>query len=667
MKKLLPILFLIIALSAFSQVPSYYNNTNLNLNGTALKNELASKIISTHTTNISYTPGVWNALKQADLDPTNASRVLLVYGYSSSGVTARTRGVDDNGGSTGNWNREHVYPRSLGNPNLGSTGPGSDAHHIRPADVTFNSQRGSLKFVDGSGNAGSTSGGWYPGDEWKGDVARMMMYMYLRYGNQCLPKNVGIGNTIASDANMIQLFLEWNVEDPVSDFEKQRNPILEGIQGNRNPFIDNPAFATQIWGGPQAEDLFGNGGNGNGGTTDLLISEYIEGSSLNKAIEIVNLTGNTVNLSSYSLRKSINGNNSFSSTYNLSGQLANGEVFVIAHSSASSTITNVANTVTSSSIMSFNGNDAVGLFKNGVLIDVVGNPSNSANFAQNTTLRRKTSITNSNTTYTATEWDTFPNNTFDDLGVYTGNTTPNPPTIITYCETKGNNTNFEYIDTVVIGGISNSTAANGGYGDFTNLTGNLPYGSNTIILSAGFTGSAYTEFWSVWIDFNKNGTFESTEQVVSGSSSSSGNLSYTFTIPSSALAGKTRMRVAMKWNAAATPCETFSYGEVEDYTVSIGTSSKQLNTTQNVSIDGELGSEAAIFDAIVYPNPAVNTITVALKDSRKATYKIINTLGQTVKVGTIDKDINIANLNNGLYILEVNDGQKSFIKKFIKK
>ena len=86
-----------------------------------------------------------------------------------------------NGGGQGDWNREHTYPKSLGNPNLGSSGPGSDSHHLRPSDVGYNSQRGNLKFTDGSGNSGNVSGGWYPGDEWKGDIARMMMYMYLRY------------------------------------------------------------------------------------------------------------------------------------------------------------------------------------------------------------------------------------------------------------------------------------------------------------------------------------------------------------------------------------------------------------------------------------------------------------------------------------------------------
>ena len=113
-----------------------------------------------------------------------------------------------------------------------------------------------------SGNSGDVgSGNWYPGDEWKGDVARMIMYMYLRYGTRCLPSNVAIGTTNSIDSNMIDLLLEWNVEDPVSDFEKQRNTYHENTsnmyaQGNRNPFIDNPAFATSIWGGTQAEDFF---------------------------------------------------------------------------------------------------------------------------------------------------------------------------------------------------------------------------------------------------------------------------------------------------------------------------------------------------------------------------------------------------------------------------
>jgi len=244
---------------AHGQIPSYYDGVNITTTGDALKSDLSVLIISTHTTSITYTPGVWDALKQTDLDPNNTNYVLLIYGYDDTDgdiTNDRTRSKDLNGGNLGDWNREHVFPKSLGNPNLGTTGPGSDAHHLRSADVTLNAVRNNFPFVDGSGNAHLVNANsWYPGDEWKGDVARMIMYMYLRYGNQCLPSAVGVGTQNYS-SDMMDIFLEWNAEDPVSTYEKNRNILLEGIQGNRNPFIDNPAFATIIWGGPQAEDRF---------------------------------------------------------------------------------------------------------------------------------------------------------------------------------------------------------------------------------------------------------------------------------------------------------------------------------------------------------------------------------------------------------------------------
>jgi endonuclease I/chitodextrinase len=516
MKKILSLIIILITLSSFSQIPPYYNDVNLEQSGLALKDELATKIISTHTTNISYTPGVWNALKQTDIDPTDASKVVLIYGWddSDSDITNdRTRDKDLHGSGSGVWNREHVYSKSLANPNLGTSGPGADAHNLRPCDAQRNSSRSNRKFEDGTGNSGITAAGnWYPGNEWKGDVARMMMYMYIRYGNQTLPTGVTIGTVNVTDANMINLLLAWNAEDPVSILELQRNPVLEEVQGNRNPFIDNPAFATQIWGGPQAEDKFGNGNetndtvgpsapsnlsasnttqssvalswtastdntavtdytifnkanqvgttsntnfivsnlssatsysfsvkaydaalnvsaksnivsittvsNENGATTELLISEYIEGSSNNKAIEIANFTGATVDLSAYSLRKATNGSGSFSSNLALNGTLANGQVYVIAHASADTNILNVAD-LTNNGVLSFNGNDAVGLFKNDVLIDLLGNASSSANFAQNVTLQRKASVNNPNTSYTVAEWNSLATDTFNGLGSHT--------------------------------------------------------------------------------------------------------------------------------------------------------------------------------------------------------------------------------------------------------
>ncbi|WP_075342692.1 endonuclease [Tenacibaculum agarivorans] len=260
MKKIFLLASFLQVLSVFAQ-QSYYDDVDLTKTGLDLKSELATKIIATHTNFLSYTPGVWEASRKTDVNPNNASEVVLIYGYSSSGKTARTRGINNNGGDSGEWNREHVYPRSLGNPKLETrTGDaGTDAHSLRPSDVDYNRDRGNLRFADGSGNSGSTSGGWYPGDEWKGDVARMMMYMYLRYGNRCLPSVVGVGSSAATPDDMIDLFLEWNAEDPVSEIEDNRNSYHENTantyaQGNRNPFIDNPNLATKIWDGPVAQD-----------------------------------------------------------------------------------------------------------------------------------------------------------------------------------------------------------------------------------------------------------------------------------------------------------------------------------------------------------------------------------------------------------------------------
>jgi endonuclease I len=264
----IPILFL--GYFVYAQ-QAYYDDVNLSLSGIALKNELANKITSTHSNSLSYNEAR-EALKIIDLVPDQGTYVYLVYGFSNDLCPTSSENDNDHkrrnksdfgGGSTCEWNREHTYPKSVGTPNLGTSGPGADAHMLRACDVQRNSQRGSKPFRDATGNSHIVNTNyWYPGDEWKGDMARMMMYMYLRYGNQCKPSNVGFGSTVSNDAFMVQLFLEWNTEDPVSDYEKNRNNYLENSsntygQGNRNPFIDNPYLATRIWGGPEAEDIWG--------------------------------------------------------------------------------------------------------------------------------------------------------------------------------------------------------------------------------------------------------------------------------------------------------------------------------------------------------------------------------------------------------------------------
>ncbi|OIQ20083.1 MAG: hypothetical protein BM557_05260 [Flavobacterium sp. MedPE-SWcel] len=256
------LLTLLLPFYCISQIPEYYSTINFDLTGDDLKEELTTLITTTHTNELVYTPDVWNTLKQGDLDPENNENVLLIYGYEdndSDPDNDRTRDKDLSCHTTscaGKWVREHVYPRSLGNPNLGYEQAGSDAHSLRAVDYNMNGSRSNRRFANGSGNA-TTLSGWlfYPGDEWKGDIARMMMYMYVRYQSQCLATTVGSGNTTYSN-DMPDIFLEWNAEDPVSTYEVNRNNVINNMQGNRNPFIDNPYLATIIWNGPSADNTW---------------------------------------------------------------------------------------------------------------------------------------------------------------------------------------------------------------------------------------------------------------------------------------------------------------------------------------------------------------------------------------------------------------------------
>jgi hypothetical protein len=133
-------------------------------------------------------------------------------------------------------------------------------HNLRAADAQKNTQRSNRLFIDDSGvDSKVTDGGYfYPGDEWKGDVARIIMYMYLRYPDQCEAIDSATGTADYSpNGDMPDVFLKWNEEDPVSPLEQTRNDVTSFYQGNRNPFIDNPYLATLIWNGPSAVDSWG--------------------------------------------------------------------------------------------------------------------------------------------------------------------------------------------------------------------------------------------------------------------------------------------------------------------------------------------------------------------------------------------------------------------------
>lgn len=227
-----------IAFNIPAHLQSYYTDffftSDININ----YDLISDLTVDMHTTILSYGQR-HSYLYDADEDLNNPENVILMY-------TGESRYWEEywsnyNSYSPQTFNTEHVYPQSR----LVADDAITDLHHLRVADSDVNSTRSNYPFTEGSGEAKLINGNsWYPGDEWKGDVARMIMYLNIRYGESYTK----VGN--------LDLFIKWNAEDPVSVFEIQRNNIIEGAQGNRNPFIDNPYLATLIWGGEPAENLW---------------------------------------------------------------------------------------------------------------------------------------------------------------------------------------------------------------------------------------------------------------------------------------------------------------------------------------------------------------------------------------------------------------------------
>ncbi|WP_442893587.1 endonuclease [Bacillus sp. 2205SS5-2] len=213
----------------------------------ALKTALHN-IIDDHT-ELSYN-NVWSALRETDEDPLNAANVILLY-------TGRSQSKYTNGGGINDWNREHVWAKSHGDFGT-SMGAGTDLHHLRPTDVTVNSSRGNKDFDFGGSPHSEAHGNYYDSDSWeprdevKGDVARMLFYMAVRYEGDSGEVDLELNNTINTGSvpfhGKLAVLLQWHEQDPVDEFEIRRNNmIFEDYQGNRNPFIDHPEFADLIW------------------------------------------------------------------------------------------------------------------------------------------------------------------------------------------------------------------------------------------------------------------------------------------------------------------------------------------------------------------------------------------------------------------------------------
>ena len=254
-----------------------------------------------------------------------------------------------------------------------------------------------------------------------------------------------------------------------------------------------------------------------------------------------------------------------------------------------------------------------------------------------------------------------------------GSTPPPPPP--SYCGSEGSNSNFEWIQRVQFGSINNNSGNDGGYGDYTNLSTALtPGGSVSVTLVPGFSSSTYTEYWRLWIDYNRDGDFSDAGEQI-GQGSGTGTLSGTLSVSSNATPGTTRMRVAMKYNAYSTPCETFSYGEVEDYTVIIGTA---LPGENGIAVADATGLESNDLTKgagfRIFPNPAKDLVNLQYRAATegKVEIELLDLMGRTLQAFT-DQAVSGSNafqletnqLPEGTYLIRLTQNDQQHVERAV--
>lgn len=239
-----------------STAPNGYYSSLEGLAGNALKQELQNIIANPAVVRAHNYGDIVDILKVADQNPLNSNEVWLMY------VEIPRAKLDYQTGSigTGKWNREHIYPQSRGGfANATEETPDginvwlptsaddiaaghADAHHLRAEDGPENTNRSNKDFglTGYNGRSGNQS-------SWKGDVARAIFYMAVRY-NGLSVVNGDLPDTTVGQIGDLATLLQWNQTDASDDFEMNRNNYIYTWQYNRNPFIDYPNLADYIWG-----------------------------------------------------------------------------------------------------------------------------------------------------------------------------------------------------------------------------------------------------------------------------------------------------------------------------------------------------------------------------------------------------------------------------------
>jgi hypothetical protein len=244
-----------------------------------------------------------------------------------------------------------------------------------------------------------------------------------------------------------------------------------------------------------------------------------------------------------------------------------------------------------------------------------------------------------------------------------GNVSPSSNTVsvttlagstVTYCSASATNTGDERIGNVKFGTINNTSTGTAGYEDFTSVSTNVTRGSAyTISVTPVWTSTVYSEAYAVYIDYNKDGDFtDSGELAWSKAGSTTTPATGSITIPAAASLGTTRMRVMMKYSSVPTSsCGSYTYGQVEDYTLNIVSSGK-----------GEiLDTKDLLTDIKLYPNPAKDILNISNTTSED--YKIFDMGGKLISSGKLQRgSVNVSGLIKGAYMIQIGEITKRFIK-----
>lgn len=228
------------------------------LEGTDLKRAVSSIAARGHRP-LSYR-ALWDVLKEADKHPSRPGHVVGVYSRATVPEQCTEGSAPSSCELT--WNREHVWPKSKVFPRREQWAH-TDAHHVAAEVVRCNSLRGNLDLGVGgrphpecaSRRGSGASATWEPSDAAKGQVARMLMYVAVRYEGDPIgdkTPDLELVNRATRDGEAalgnLCVLLSWNQTFPVTQQERDRHAVVVRLQGNRNPFVERPELAQRIWG-----------------------------------------------------------------------------------------------------------------------------------------------------------------------------------------------------------------------------------------------------------------------------------------------------------------------------------------------------------------------------------------------------------------------------------